>query len=195
MEREDGGTLGSATPGRPASGPSGARKAGPRFDGAALTRFALWYLERWSASRLMVERALKRRCGKAVREGLMEPEAAAQAVEATLAALAAQGLLRDDLYADARVARLARRGRPRARIAADLAARGIEREMVAASLERAEVDDTAAAERYARRRRLGRYRAENRAEHRSRDLAALARAGFSSAAAHAVLDPAEVDAD
>ncbi len=181
-------TLGAETDDRPARSPSVARTAGPRFDQAALLRFAHWYLERWAASRTMVESALKRRCAKAVRAELLEREAAAELIAAVLAKLTADGLVRDDLYAEARAGRLARRGKPRGRIAADLAQRGIDAETSAHALSEAGVDDLVAAKVYARRRRLGPHRLEGRADHRNRDIAALARAGFSSSAAHAAID-------
>ena len=181
-------TLGSRGLNRPAWSAGTARKAGPRFDQAALTRFAHWYLERWAASRAMLEAALQRRCAKAVRAELLEREAAAELIAAVLASLSASGLVRDDLYAHSRAGRLARRGKPRGRIAADLANRGIDPATAAQALDEAGVDDIAAAKRYAKRRRLGPHRLDGRAEHRSRDLAALARAGFTSTAAHAAID-------
>ncbi|MDX2104332.1 MAG: hypothetical protein EAZ99_11200 [Alphaproteobacteria bacterium] len=187
-DTENDATLGRAGAERPASGKGRARKAGPRLDEPSLLRFAHWYLERWAASEHTLRRALARRVARAVREDGADAATGASLIDVVLSTVTRQGLVRDDLYADARAGRLARRGTARRRIAEDLSSRGIAGDTIAEALETLPGDDLTAALAYARRRRLGPFRVGgDPASHRQRDLAALARAGFDRSTAEAVL--------
>ena len=111
----------------------------------------------------------------------------------------------DAAFARARAATLHGRGLPLRAIAQKLRQKGLSQSDIDAAVtalaEDAETDagdtralDRAAARAYARRRRLGPWRAATRrAEMRERDLAALARAGFSYGTAREVIDGSEDD--
>ncbi len=103
------------------------------------------------------------------------------------------GLLDDAHYAVARAASLARQGGSPRAIRARLRQKGVDRadidRAIALRTEEIHEPDAAAAAALVRRCRLGPHRpAPQRAAHRDRDLAALARAGFGSDVARRVID-------
>lgn len=172
---------------------------------AWLERAALHYLERYSASTEMLRRTLARRVQKRARARGEDPERFADLVTATVARVVSAGLVDDARFADTRLATLRRRGTSTRGVSAKLAAKGVPRDVVEAAMlaERealpdgeADAIEEQAAQAYARRRRLGPYRRpDQRATHRDRDLAALARAGFAYGLARRVVDrePGESD--
>lgn len=119
--------------------------------------------------------------------------AARQAASAVVARLASNGAVNDAEFATVRARRLARSGRSRRAILAHLGERGVSGDIARASLPEAEESELAAAVATSRRRRIGPFRSgEADPETRRRDLAALARAGFSREIARRVLAmPAE----
>jgi regulatory protein len=155
---------------------------------------ALRYLERYAASSAHLERRLLEKVRRSAEAHGTDGEAGAAFVRALIERLRRSGLLDDRRYAEGKALTLRRRGDSARRIQAALAAKGIDREesrraLTAADEERgSEEAEIAAARRLARRRRLGPWRAQERARHRSRDLAALGRAGFSYDIARAVID-------
>lgn len=160
-----------------------------------LENIALAYLQRFSSSSENLRRILLRRIRRAVERGWDgDAEAAKGWAEEVVARLEGLGYLDDSAYARARAVALHRRGRPLKVIRADLASRGVPDaaiEAAAAALaEEAPATDRRAALAFARRRRLGPYRAsaEDRAANHRRDLAALARAGFSYDEARRVVE-------
>lgn len=163
---------------------------------------ALRYLERYATTRAHLRRVLLRRALRDAEALGLEATAVRRDVDRLLDRLAGAGLLDDRRFAEARARRLAEGGRSPARIRAALAGKGLGGEAIAealASLAEERPDpELAAAVVHARRRRLGPWRPPaERAEHAARDLAALARAGFSYRVARAVLDaedPAELEA-
>ena len=102
----------------------------------------------------------------------------------------ASGLVDDRRFAEARAQSLRRKGRSARAVAAGLAAKGVGRELVAQIVivdPQIELETARAA---AKRKRLGPWSRGDRAERRQKDIAALARAGFSLAIARAVVDDA-----
>ncbi len=158
------------------------------IDQALLEDWALSYLGRYASSaenlRRVLHRRVRRRGGDAA-----AARAADEMIEALLARYRAAGLLDDASYAAGQARRRLARGQSLRRIAAGLAAKGVAAEEARAAVAalRAEADDPdlAAACAFARRRRLGPYRTAP--ADRDRELAALARAGFSRRIAEAVL--------
>lgn len=164
-----------------------------------LLKRALHHLQRYATPRAHMERLLLRRAlGEARALGLDPAEVRGRVAE-VMATLDRMGLFDDRAFAEARARRWLARGVPPGRIDLRLRARGIDPEVVAAVMaeladegeaERTEAAEVAAARAYVARRRLGPFRPpEERARMRERDLAALARAGFSYAAARAALEP------
>ncbi|MDP4025643.1 RecX family transcriptional regulator [Methylobacterium sp. NEAU 140] len=164
---------------------------------AWLERVALHYLERYSASTEMLRRTLARRVAKRARARDEDPAAFADLVEAVVARARGAGLVDDARFARARLATLRRRGTSSRGASAKLAAKGVPRAEIEAAMaaeqESSDAEapgiDAQAAHAYAKRRRLGPHRRpDTRAAHRDRDLAAMARAGFSYDLAKQVVD-------
>lgn len=179
--------------------PSRVKQRGP-LTKAYLERAALHYLERYASSVEGLRRVLLRRVDKAAREDRGDPAEAAPWVEEIVARFAASGLVDDRSFAEGRAASLRRRGESARRIALKLREKGVDGELIGAVLEEEDGPDREAAEfaaacRFARRRRLGPLRdPAERADRRDRDMAALARAGFSLDVARRVLDLEDGDA-
>ncbi len=161
----------------------------------ALERAALRYLDRFDTSAENLRRVLERTVRRVQRE--VEPELAERAlgiIDELIERYRASGVLNDARYAENIAFGLRRKGTSRRAIAHKLAARGVGAELVDGALQSADRDsdgdaELSAARAFARRRRLGPYRkAEERAARRDRDLAALARAGFSFDVARRALD-------
>lgn len=181
-----------------------------RASARLLENVALHYLARFAASAETLRRVLLRRVERSVRVHGTDRGEGVAIVEALVARFAAAGLVDDRSFASARAARLHRRGASRRAIAAQLRDKGIEPDLVAAALDALAADgddgscgrskahedvDWTAAVNLARRRRLGPFRPEaERAAHRDKDLATLARAGFAYAIATRLLAAASADA-
>ena len=181
-----------------------ARPAGPVPGPAALREAALTHLSRFAATEAGLIRVLERRIERwAVRarvEGLegvdRDAAGAREHVRVLVRDLTRSGALDDRAYAEARARSLARAGRSRRAILAQLAAKGVSPEIAAASLPPPE-RELAQALSFARRRRLGPFRGTDAAspEQERRELASLARAGFPPGVAHRALHVNPEDAE
>ncbi|NNG04454.1 MAG: RecX family transcriptional regulator [Inquilinus sp.] len=153
-----------------------------KADAAYLERAALHYLQRFASSAENLRRVLLRRVERSAREHGTDREEGARLVDALVGRLQASGMVDDRVYAEGRALSLARRGTAPRMIRARLAQKGVVAAAIDGALahlaERHADPELAAALALARRRRLGPYRIAERAAHRDRDLAALARAGF-----------------
>ncbi|HLV66733.1 MAG TPA: RecX family transcriptional regulator [Polyangiaceae bacterium] len=163
---------------------------------AALSAAALRYLDRYDAPREKLVRHLERWIR--TRGEPADPARARPLIEALVARYTASGILDEDRLADTSLERLRSRGSSRLAVRAKLAARGVEAGAIDRALEREKAEEPEAeleaARAFSRRRRLGPHRPESeRAENRRRDLAALARAGFSFDIARRVLGEGEGD--
>jgi regulatory protein len=163
------------------------RTATPPTD-AQLEAWALDYVSRYGASTARLSRALQRRLGR-----LLGPRDAADArlrerVAALVGKLAGLGYVNDAQFAESRVRALRRRGKSARAIRAALSLDGLEplaREALASD---GAAGELAAARGFVRKRRLGPHREPSSRElERQRDLARLARAGFSRDVALAAL--------
>ncbi len=179
--------------------PGARARPAPPVTAAWLERVALFYLDRYSATQEMLRRVLGRRVAKRTRERGEDPGTHAALIEEIVTRAVRAGLVDDARFTAARLATLRRRGASTRGAGAALAAKGVDRALVEAALaaERDEAGDGSeievdAAAAYARRRRLGPHRrGEIRAAYRERDLAAMARAGFSYPVAEAAIDAVE----
>ncbi len=122
---------------------------------------------------------------------------ARRAIGPIVARLAAAGAVDDAAFAAARARRLARAGKSRRAAAAHLAAKGIDAATAAAVLPADPEAELAAALILARRRRIGPFRqnAPPDAAGARRELAMLARAGFSAETARRALHLHRSDAE
>lgn len=164
------------------------RKISPRY----LENAALYYLKRYSATVAQLRRVLLRKVDRSLREHGGERAEAAGWIEALLQKLVRNGLVNDQAYAEAKAHSLRAGGRSARVIAQKLLLKGVASELVQEQLAVAteEVSEEDAARIWAKKKRLGPFRRtpDERAERRERDLAALARAGFSFGIARKIID-------
>ena len=158
----------------------------------SLRNAALFYLQRYATSAENLRRVLMRRVERAALAHGSDAQKGAEFVNEIIIRYRETGLLDDLVYARAQTQSLRRRGNSLRMIRAQLQAKGVAREdieLVFAELDPPETDaDLSAAVIIARRRRLGPWRLSDRADRRMRDLAALARRGFSYAVAKQVIE-------
>jgi len=161
-----------------------------------LENVALSYLARFQATARSLERVLHRRVAASARHHGTDTAQGRALVADLITRYLRAGLLDDAAFARARAISLHGRGISTRSIAARLAEKGVAKPEIDAALAALAEDtpedtppDLAAAKRTARRRRLGAWRGEDlRATRREKDLAALARAGFSYSVARSIID-------
>lgn len=169
-------------------------RAPRRIAAADLKGLALDYLDRFAASKQRLRQVMLRKIRKSARLHGDDPEPIVAALDQAIQWLEGRGFLSDKAYAESKARALAARGTSRAHILANLAAKGVGGADARAALDSLTLEyeepELEAAQRYARRRRLGPYRldAGTRAASRSKDLAAMARAGFAGRIARQVID-------
>ncbi|HEX3500109.1 MAG TPA: regulatory protein RecX [Stellaceae bacterium] len=178
------------------------RAASTKITATSLNNIALHYLERFASSAENLRRVLMRRVRRAAAHHGGDPAEGAALIEALIRRFEQSGLLDDQRYAAAKAASLQRRGGSRRAISGRLAQQGVATELIAETLQELANEpgsgDLAAACAFIRRRRLGAYRSSvSRAAAPERDMvgkdmAALARAGFSFEIARRVLACADV---
>lgn len=172
----------------------------------SLENVAYYYLERFAASEASLRRVLENRVRRyAQQEPAFAHSEEASALRAAIAQIIerfrAKGILNDAAFAEIKVNALRRQGRSRRAILQKLGAKGIASELTGDALEKnadgADPDDIEyqAALAFARRRKLGSFRKApvRDANINHKDMAAMARAGFSLDMAKRVLkiDPPE----
>ncbi len=156
-----------------------ARRAKPAT-AAYLERAAIAYLERFGGTTERLRRVLEKRVARSVEELGTDPREGARALEQVLEKLARMGYVDDARFAASRVRTMRARGNSARALRATLARQGLDAALIERALEGDPSDDLEAARALVRRRRLGPHRPpEQREAERARDLAKLARAGFS----------------
>lgn len=166
------------------------RKAPRRITADYLQRAAMYYLERHAAPAAQLRRVLARKVVLSCRHHGLETTAFDAMLDEVVARCVASGLVDDQRFAQARAATLRRKGRSSRAVAASLSAKGVSRDLAAEASEVSAEDEMAAALKTAKRKRLGPWSRGDRAAGRQKDLAAMARAGFSMMIARAVIDGA-----
>lgn len=157
-------------------------------DAAALHEAALAHLARYAATEAGLLRVLHRRIDRWAhraetagieREAVARQAAAGrEAARLVVARLATAGAVNDTAFAESRARRLVQSGRSRSAVLARLAAKGVDADAARAAVPEDAASELAAALILARRRRIGPFRTAANAD-RQRELAVLARAGFS----------------
>lgn len=171
------------------------RKVTPR----SLENAALHYLERFATSSENLRRVLARRVDKSCyHHKEIDREEALGWVADLIERYQRSGLLNDKAYAEARVAGLNRRGTATRMIRLKLMEKGVGEDDIHDAFEALHQDsddpELAAALNLARKRRIGPYRVTgDREGRREKDLAAMARSGFSYDMALKVIDADEDD--
>ena len=168
-----------------------------------LQNAATFYLERYPSTAEGLRRVLNRRVRRAEMTEAPVMDNVKQAIDSIVAKFVDSGVIDDKAFAQTKARSLHRRGtstrltRQKLKMAGvdtdtlDQAIAGLDRELDT-DPERRERE---AARSLARRKRLGPFRTVgDRKEHRLRDLAALARAGFAYDVARRVIDAVDIDA-
>lgn len=148
----------------------------PAKQKAWLSRAAIHYLSQRSASADQLRQVLARKVPRRMPEAT-EDEVAGL-VDAVVRQCQEAGYINDAAYAEGKVASGSRRGLSRRRLGQALAAKGVEEELIRTAV--ADVDDARAAVIFAKRRRLGPWRTREVENALMKDVAAMARGGFSS---------------
>ncbi|MCK6547222.1 RecX family transcriptional regulator [Myxococcota bacterium] len=169
-----------------------------RTDPEALNAAALRYVERYAATAASLRRVLVNRVRRHAPDTLTE---ATPHIDAIVERFERARLVDDRVFAAAKASSLTRAGASARMIREKLALKGVKSDLIGETL--AELGDARdvelrAAVAYARRRRLGPFARERtddaRREDRDRELAALARRGFSFEIARRVIDASDADA-
>jgi regulatory protein len=178
------------------------RKVPRKVSAQSLENAALFYLGRFSAPSAQLRRVLLRRVDKSVKAHGTDPAEGRRLVDDLIERYRRSGLVDDAAYAAGKARSLRRRGTSRVIIGRTLRAKGLSADESDAALKGlTDENDTSgvdhefvAAARLAQRKRLGPFRPQSaRAELRQRDMAALARAGFSYDVARRVVDAESTD--
>ncbi|MCH8238007.1 MAG: RecX family transcriptional regulator [Proteobacteria bacterium] len=165
------------------------RKATPKY----LENAALHYLSRYATSAANLRRVMMLKVDRSARFHGTDAAEGRVHVEDMIRRFERSHLLDDAAYARARAESLHRRGNSARMIRSKLGQKGVAQDVIGLALEALGEDaaetELAAAAAYARRRRLGPYGArEPSLEQREKQLASLARAGFSYDVARRVLE-------
>lgn len=159
-----------------------------------LANIALHHLERYASSAENLRRVLERRVFKAAHHFEdLDMEQVHGWIDALITRYIASGLLDDRTYAETRARSLVARGNSQRQIRMKLMTKGLAADDIDSALvalEQEHIDpELAAAIKLARRRRLGPYAdPAKRAERHDKDLATLARSGFSYDLARRVIE-------
>jgi len=155
-----------------------------------LMNITLFYLSRYESSTEKVRAMLKRRLKRLEMRGEEVPPEAPKWIESVLKKVQDYAYVDDTRYAENQVRNLAGQGRSERFICAKLAGAGIKPETVKELLEAMESTEEDRARCFIRKKKLGPWRPESvRDQYRKKDMAALARAGFSYEVAQTVLRP------
>ena len=171
------------------------RRPTPPLTASWLQAEAVQYLQRWPASEARVRRLLWKRVKRAQSFHGGTQEEAAPLVDEVMEALRRNRFVDDARYARLWIDSLRRRGTSRRMIFKKLQEKGVAQHEISVALESHEPEDggdseAASALAYAKRRRLGPYRVphDDSRERKQKDLASMARAGFSYGIARSVLE-------
>ncbi|HEX8819285.1 MAG TPA: regulatory protein RecX [Archangium sp.] len=164
------------------------RKVSPRY----LENAALHYLKRYAATLSQLKRVLLRKVDRSLKVHGGDRAEALGWIDALTEKLIRGGLLNDEAYAGMKAHSLRASGRSSRVITQKLRMKGVTADIVAQKVAdvTAELSEEEAAKIWARKKRLGPFRTnpQTRQDNRQRDLASLARAGFSFGIAKKIID-------
>lgn len=179
------------------------RKRAPRKATAQyLENAAAHYLGRFATSKAHLREIMLQKVRRSHQHHGTDLGEGAGFIDVIISKFERLGFLDDAAFAAMRARSLHARGTPVRGIRFKLQQKGVAEEYIDAALVHLESEvrtphlDLAAAVRLARRRRLGPYRSDDnevRSERKEKDLATLARAGFSYDVARQVIDAPDVD--
>ncbi|MHB8873821.1 MAG: regulatory protein RecX [Myxococcaceae bacterium] len=151
-----------------------------RLSEKSLTNSALFYLRRYSASVMQLRKVLQRRVKRALKERGGDAAQAQAWLDLVVERMVRAGYLDDERLAVAKTASLRRAGKSTRAIRAKLRTKGLPAGLVERATQGGRAADEEAVWTVARKKKLGVFRPEAaRRDLRQKDLATLARAGFS----------------
>ena len=160
-----------------------------------LENAALYYLQRYATSAENFRRVMTRKINRSCTFHQVPPDEFYPMVEDLIVRYVATGLLNDKVFAEAKTSSLRRQGRSKQAIMAKLQVKGLAKKDIesALALTDAEKDgdaELAAAMTLARRKKLGHWRGKplEDIKGKQKEMAVLARGGFSFDIARRVLD-------
>lgn len=165
-----------------------------------LENAALYYLQRHASSVHNFRQVMHRKIMRSCRFFQSDPAPFLETVEKMIERYVQTGLLNDPLFAAAKTATLRRQGKSKSAITAKLRVKGLQGEDIAAAISKIDEENVfsdheaefAAALILARRKKIGPYRKISEEEidiqARQKEMALMARAGFSFDVARRVLD-------
>lgn len=158
-----------------------------------LMNAAQFYLARHAASEAHLVGVLRRKIEK--RSGAPPDDASLTLLASTIEALRKAGLVDDRAFAAARTRTLQRRGLSARGVRASLAAKGIDRALAAETVAEAGFDEAEQVAAAARRLRIPAFAGAGAGELTEKEIARLARRGFSLQAIRAGLERARESED
>ncbi len=166
-----------------------------------LQNAAAFYLERYPSTAEGLRRVLNRRVAKAKMLEAPVMENVRQAIDAIVAKFVESGVIDDKAFAQTKARSLHRRGTSSRLTRQKLKMAGVDGDTLDKAMDGLDLElDTSPAQRewkaavaLARRRRIGPFRLKDRKDHRTKDLAAMARGGFEYQLARKVIDAVDPD--
>lgn len=166
------------------------RKSGTMTEGRVFES-AVRHLQRYAASSEHLRRIMQRKMKRAEAYCTVPPEVG-EWIESAIRRCIEYGYVDDRVYTESRIRILRRQGRSTSYILRALDEKGVPKALIQELLPRDVNSEIVAARRYVERRRLGK---DDSFEGRQKDLARLARAGFSLQVARKAFDtPTEDEA-
>lgn len=156
-----------------------------------LLNSGLYYLQRFPASTTQFRRVMIRKIFKSIKHhNAPEEDEATAMLDAVMNKFIEYGYLNDKAYASGLVLSLRNRGTSQAKISAKLREKGIQGELLEETLyiENPEEEDLRAALIYLKKKRRGIFTLRDKENAQQKDLAALARQGFSYNTANTALN-------
>jgi regulatory protein len=169
-----------------------------KVSATSLENAALYYLGRFATSSENLRQVLERRILRAAKHHDTDIKACNRLVGDLIQRYLESGILNDGIYAQTQAASMNRRGKSLRAIRARLRQKAVSSDVIddALAVLAGEVGqlDLAAAIAYARKRRLGPYRSNiGKPKNPEKELAALARSGFSYALALRIFEAKDID--
>ena len=165
---------------------------------ASIESAALYYLGRYASSSENLRKVLERKIIRASKYHNTDVKACIQLVEDLIQRYLKNGILNDEAYAQTQAASMGRRGKSLRTIRFRLLQKSLPKKIIDKTIEALENEigspDLPAAIAYARKRRFGPYRRDvNNLENLEKELAALARSGFSYSIALSIVKAKNID--
>lgn len=146
-----------------------------------LRNIALYYLKRYETSTANLRQVLRKRVNDyAFYNKEFDKQEAYVWIEDIVADFLRYGYVNDERFAEIKIRDYIQMGKSVRYIKAKLKEKGLNDDLVEQLLETQDYDELEAALKFAQKKRIGRFRAtDKQVEYKQKDMAALARAGFS----------------